>query len=189
MRADKRYRGGHNAWSESALDESQARDHRRLARSLRSARTQRLIASMAGWIRKAPWLQRHEPKDVEALPSYCVRELKRWHERLVRKGRHLNTLGASRRHRLRIKAKRFRYMLEALKETVAPWGRGEFHSLHRPAKQLQRTLGDMRDLERLASLAGGARPCNGTSIHRAIVNGGKSCSASPSRRIATSSMP
>ena len=52
------------------------------------------------------------------LQSYCARELDRWHERLVRKGRHLKTLGASRRHRVRIKAKRFRYMLEALKETV-----------------------------------------------------------------------
>jgi CHAD domain-containing protein len=151
----KRY----GAWAQrmigEALDDSQARDHRRLARRLRSARTRRLVASMAGWIRKGPWLQRYEPKDVEALPSYCERELKCWQERLVRKGRHLKTLGASRRHRLRIKAKRFRYMLEALTETVALWGRGEFHKLHRSAKRLQRTLGDMRDLERLASLAGG----------------------------------
>ena len=81
---------------------------------------------MAGWIRKGPWLQRYEPKDVEALPSYCVRELDRWHERLVRKGRRLKTLGASRRHRLRIKAKRFRYMLEALTESRRTlWSRGD----------------------------------------------------------------
>jgi CHAD domain-containing protein len=65
-------------------------------------------------------------------------------------------LGASRRHRLRIKAKRFRYVLEALMEADALRGRGEFHRLHRPAKRLQRALGDMRDIERFAGLASGS---------------------------------
>ena len=153
----KRY----GAWAQrmigEQLDQRQTRDHRRLVRCLRSVRTQRLIAALAGWIRQGPWLARYKRrKHAEALQSYCARELNRWHERLVRKGRHLKTLGASRRHRLRIKAKRFRYMLEALTETVALRGRGEFHHLHRPAKRMQRALGDMRDLERFAGLAGGS---------------------------------
>jgi hypothetical protein len=49
-------------------------------------------------------------------------------------------------------------MLEALTETVPLWGRGKFHHLHRPAKRLQRALGDMRDLKRLADLAREQRP-------------------------------
>jgi len=139
------------------LDHRQMQDHRRLVRCLRSARTQRLIAALAGWIRQGPWVARYKRRnDAEALQSYCTGELDRWHERLVRKGRHLKTLSASRRHRLRIKAKRFRYMLEALRETIALLGRSEFHRLHRPAKRLQRALGDMRDLERFAGLAGGS---------------------------------
>jgi CHAD domain-containing protein len=110
---------------------------------------------MARWIRQGAWLERYKRrKEAEALQSYCTGELNRWHERLVRKGNRLKTLGASRRHRLRIKVKRFRYMLEALTETVALWSRGEFQHLHRPAKRLQRTLGDMRDLKRFADLAG-----------------------------------
>lgn len=153
----KRYR----AWAQDMigeqLDQRQMRDHRRLVRCLRSVRTQRLVAALAGWIRQGPWLARYKRrKHAEALRAYCTRELNRWHERLVRKGRHLKSLGASRRHRLRIKAKRFRYVLEALTETVALWGRGEFDRLHRPAKRLQRALGDMRDLERFAGLAGGS---------------------------------
>ncbi|MGY2906650.1 CHAD domain-containing protein [Bradyrhizobium sp. URHC0002] len=139
------------------LDQRRTRDHRRLVRCLRSVRTQRFIAALASWIRQGPWLVRYERrKHAEALQPYCARELNQWHERLVRKGRNLKTLGASRRHRLRIKAKRFRYMLEALTETVALWGRGEFHHLHRPAKRMQRALGDMRDLERFAALADGS---------------------------------
>jgi CHAD domain-containing protein len=153
----KRYR----AWAQDMigerLDRHQTQNHRRLVRCLRSARTQRLVAAMAAWIRQGPWLQRYKRRNhAEALQSYCAGELDRWHERLIHKGRHLKTLGASRRHRLRIKAKRFRYMLEALRETVALLGRGEFHRLHRPAKRLQRALGDMRDLERFAGLAGGS---------------------------------
>ena len=152
----KRYR----AWSQrmigERLDQRQIRDHRRLVRCLRSVRTQRLITAMTGWIRQGPWLERYKRrKDAEALQAYCAGELSRWHARLVRKGRRLKTLGASRRHRLRIKAKRFRYMLEALTETVSLRGLGEFHRLHRPAKRLQRALGDMRDIERFAGLASG----------------------------------
>jgi CHAD domain-containing protein len=153
----KRY----HAWAQDMvgerLDQHQTQNHRRLVRCLRSARTQRLVAAMAAWIRQGPWLQRYKRRnDAEALQPYCARELDGWHERLVHKGRHLKTLGASRRHRLRIKAKRFRYVLEALRETIALLGRSEFHRLHRPAKRLQRTLGDMRDLERFAGLAGGS---------------------------------
>jgi CHAD domain-containing protein len=153
----KRYR----AWAQrligEQLDQRRMQDHRRLVRCLRSARTQRLVAAMAAWIGQGPWLQRYKRrKHAEALQSYCAGELDRWHRRLVRKGRHLKTLGASRRHRLRIKAKRFRYMLEALRGAVALLGRSEFQRLHRPAKRLQRALGDMRDLERFAGLADGS---------------------------------
>ena len=155
------HRKRYGAWAQRMIgeqfDQCQTRDHRRLVRCLGSVRTQRLIAALAGWIRQGPWLARYKRrKHAEALQPYCARELNRWRERLVRKGRHLKTLGASRRHRLRIKAKRFRYMLEALTKTVTLGGRGEFHHLHRPAKRLQRALGDMRDLERFAGLAGGS---------------------------------
>jgi CHAD domain-containing protein len=144
------------------LGERQARDHRRLVRCLRAVRTQRLIAALHRWIRQGPWLERStRRKDAEPLQSYCARQLNRWHERLVRKGRHLKTLDASRRHRLRIKVKRFRYMLEALAKTVDFGGQSEWRDLHRPAKRLQRALGDLRDLKRFADLAGGLSPVEG----------------------------
>ena len=152
----KRYR----AWSQrmigERLDQRQMRDHRRLVRCLRSVRTQRLITAITGWIRKGTWLERYKRRnDAEALQPYCAQHLNRWHERLVRKGRHLKTLGASRRHRLRIKVKRFRYMLEALAKSVDLGGQSEWRDLHRPAKRLQRALGDLRDLKRFADLADG----------------------------------
>jgi CHAD domain-containing protein len=150
----KRYR----AWAQGRLgehlDRQQMRDRRRLVRCLRAVRTQRLLAGLARWIRRGPWLERYRrSKDGEALGSYCMRELDRWHKRLIRKGRRLKTLGASPRHRLRIKAKRFRYVLEALRKTGALQERRKWQGLHRLAKQLQRSLGDLRDLARLADIA------------------------------------
>lgn len=150
----KKYRAWARARLGQQLEQRQAQHHRRLVRCLRSARTQRLIAGLARWARQGAWLKHYKQRrDVEALPSYCTGELSRWHARLIRKGKRLEDLGAERRHRLRILSKRFRYMIEALTETVPLWSPGKCRHLHRPAKRLQRALGDMRDLERLAELA------------------------------------
>lgn len=151
-------RKGYRAWARcmigERLEQQQVRNHRRLVRCLRSPRTRRLLTATARWIRQGPWLERcRRDGNTMTLQAYSARELDRWHKRLVRKGRDLKKLEAVPRHRLRIRAKRFRYMLEALKESGALRGRGEWQHLHRPAKRLQRSLGDLRDLERFADLA------------------------------------
>ena len=157
----KRYR----AWAErrtgEGLDKRQARDHRRLARCLDSRRFHGLIEAIAGWIERGPWLRRWERNGRgKPLKAYCERELNRWRRRLIRKGRRLETLSAPRRHRLRIRTKRFRYMLEALTDVIPLRDRDQFRPLHGPAKRLQRVLGDLRDLKRLARLGVSAQDGN-----------------------------
>lgn len=155
------HRKRYQAWAEREIGDDLARrrvrDHQRLLKSLRSSRFQRLIVAMADWIEGGSWLVRWQRRvhrhDAGSLDAYCTRELNRWRKRLIRKGRDLENLTASRRHSLRIRSKRFRYMLEALTETVAVRGRDELKHLHGPAKRLQRALGDHRDIERLAGLA------------------------------------
>ena len=56
----KRYRAWAQGMIGERLDQRQMQDHRRLVRCLRSARTQRLVAAMAGWIRQGPWLARYK---------------------------------------------------------------------------------------------------------------------------------
>ena len=150
----KRYRGWAQRMIGDDLDARQTRDHRRMVRCLRSPRFHDLIEAMSGWIGSGPWLRRWERKvrrkPAKPLKSYSEREFNRWRQRLIRRGRRLKTLGASDRHRLRIRAKRFRYMLEALTGIVPVFGHGEFRHVHGPAKRLQRTLGDLRDLKRFA---------------------------------------
>jgi CHAD domain-containing protein len=150
-RAWARHRAG-----QDDLDARQARDHRRLARCLHSHRFRGLIDAISAWIEHGPWLRRWEMntpgKPAKPLGTHCEQELNRWRRRLIRKGRRLEALDVSRRHRLRIKAKRFRYMLEALTDIVPLRCRSGFRHVHRPAKRLQRALGDLRDLKRLARL-------------------------------------
>lgn len=139
------------------LHRRRTQDHRQLVRCLRSARARRLIDALSVWTRQGAWLARWEATvrrgDAESLQAYCARELNRWRRRLIRKGRHLSTLGAARRHRLRIRAKRFRYMLEALTNIFTTRSRAEIRRMHSAAKRLQRTLGDLRDLRRFAGLS------------------------------------
>jgi len=161
----KRYR----TWAEHRagqdLDARQTRDHRRLVRCLHSHRFQGLIDAISVWIERGPWLRRWQRKPrgeaAEPLKAYSERELNRWRRRLIRKGRRLETLDTSRRHRLRIRAKRFRYMLEALTDIVPLRDRRQFRHVHRPAKRLQRALGDLRDLKRLARLGVSAKSGGG----------------------------
>jgi CHAD domain-containing protein len=98
----------------------------------------------------------------EPLHVYCERELNRWCKRLIRKGRHLATLGVSRRHRLRIRAKRLRYVLEALTDIVTIRGHEKYRRLHRSARRLQSASGDLRDLDRFADLAALASAADGS---------------------------
>jgi CHAD domain-containing protein len=166
----KRYR----RWTEGVighnLDERRKRDHRRLVRCLRSRRFQRLIEELSGWIGRGSWLVAWEEaarrKPAAPLKAYSARKLDRWHRRLIRQGRHLATIDTSRRHRLRIKAKRLRYMLEALTNIVPVCDPGEFRHMHKAAKGLQRALGDLRDLRRFGRLGARSRPPEGGKPNR-----------------------
>ena len=160
----KRYR----AWAVEMLgpdiDAVQMRDRRRLVRCLRSRRFQGLIAALSGWIEHGRWRLRWERnarhKPAEPLKAYSERELNRWRRRLIRKGRHLGAMNASRRHGLRIKVKRFRYMIEALTDTVPVFDRSDIRHVRKSAKKLQAVLGDLRDLRRFSKL----RPSDGGDI-------------------------
>lgn len=161
----ERYREWVQQATDERLDRQRMQDRRRMVRSLRSARFEKFVAALERWVRQGAWLTRWQRrKKPVSLQCHCEAELDRWRRRLVRKGRHLETLEPSRRHRLRIKAKRFRYMLEALREIAPLRARLELGHLHGPAKRLQGTLGDLRDLERFADVA--VRPGQAGAISR-----------------------
>jgi len=135
------------------LESRSRRTRARLIKALRSARFQRVLTSTADWIDHGPWTARTEARSInlqdEPIGPFCERRIARWQKKLVRDGIELAHMKQERRHRLRIRAKRLRYMLEML-STVCPENHlSPFARLEKPIKRLQRSLGDLGDLKRL----------------------------------------
>lgn len=133
------------------LARATARTHRELATALRSARCDRLLAGLARWIDKGPWRTTTAAaaagRRTQLLADYAPQRLQRWQRRLSRRAAH--GLGhGRRRHRLRIAAKRYRYMREAIAALGLPEDRAERRS-REAAHSAQHVLGELRDLARL----------------------------------------
>jgi len=89
----------------------------------------------------------------EPLRAYAEEKLQRWRGRIARKGRDVGRLGDRARHDLRIKAKRYRYMVDAL-SALDPALRDAWQDSGLLARRVQRSLGDLRDLQRFRKLGG-----------------------------------
>ena len=131
-----------------------SRTHRQLATALRSARFNRLLTDLARWIDKGPWLMLNAPsaraRRLQPLADFAPARLQRWKQRLARKA--ARRLGnGERRHRLRIAAKRYRYMREAITAMGVPERRPERQD-REAAHSVQHALGEIRDLNRLRKL-------------------------------------
>lgn len=135
----------------------EARHRRRLATALRSARYRNLMVALAAWVAAGPWLARPDAasraRRSEPLPTYAEKKLQRWRGRIARKGRDLGRLGDRARHDLRIEAKRYRYMVDAL-SALDPALRDAWQDSGLLARRVQRSLGDLRDLQRFRKLGG-----------------------------------
>lgn len=166
----KRYR----TWAAGAAthdDKNHDRLYRRVIAGLQSRRFPRLMEALGRWVERGPWLTRRDElarrRRAESLGPYCRRRLAHWRARLIRKGSGLATMGGKRRHHLRIKVKRYRYVLESLGEICPPAARPKLRHLHKPAKDLQRALGDLRDLQRLRRIGPSSRKPPGYAKRKA----------------------
>lgn len=129
------------------------KDRACVGQALASARYRHLVIALGNWIDDGPWRRSDASGGlrVTSLNRYAARRFKRWSRRLADEASH--KLGEKRLHRLRIRAKQFRYMGNALAEL------GVVHSRKRSdaidaARRLQKTLGDLRDLQRLRQRVG-----------------------------------
>lgn len=118
--------------------------YQRLARALHSARYRRLIDALSRRSRLPIEGASEAGQGRASADRFSARRLARWKGKLLTKGRKLDRLGARKLHRLRMKAKRFRYALEwslplleqeraVLREQVAQ------------AKRVQNALGRLND--------------------------------------------
>jgi CHAD domain-containing protein len=125
----------------------------RLNKALRSARFHRFLTSLSDWIEHGPWSGRTDARAVglqdQPIGPFCEQRIARWQKKLIRDGSELAAMKEERRHRLRIRAKRLRYMLEMLGPVCPGRYLKPFGGMEKPIKRLQRSLGDLGDLKRL----------------------------------------
>jgi CHAD domain-containing protein len=117
---------------------------RRLGQTLRSERYRRFIERLARQCQLAKNNSSWSGADPKALRAFSTRRLRQWHTKLVTKGRKLEQLGEHKRHRLRIRAKRYRYALEWSLSTL-PAQRPVMRRQIAQAKRIQNALGKLND--------------------------------------------
>jgi len=135
------------------LERRSKRTRTRLNKALRSARFKRFLTIASEWIDHGPWGERVDARSVslrdQPIGPFCERRIARWRKKLIRDGSELADMKEEPRHRLRIRAKRLRYMLEMLSTVCPDRYLQPFGGMEKPIKRLQRSLGDLGDLKRL----------------------------------------
>ena len=86
--------------------------YERLRRALHSAKYRQFIDGLMRKTRVAGNGAHAVDQDQSTLKSFSVPRLDRWRRKLLTKGRKLEELGSRKLHRLRMRAKRFKYALE-----------------------------------------------------------------------------
>ncbi len=130
--------------------------HRRVTRALQSKRHQRLLRNLSHWIENGAWTS-----DATALTSkhratpiaaYAARRLTRWRKKLLTKSRHLESMSAHKRHRLRIQTKKLRYAIEVFGDLFSPRHPARQKAILKYLRRAQESLGSLNDAEKARSL-------------------------------------
>jgi CHAD domain-containing protein len=130
-------------WAQKSAD-----SHRDLARALGSVRYRRLIKSLSAWIENGPWSMagdNHvEKRRACPIVRYSARKLTQWHKKLLKKAGRLETMGATKRHRLRLANKRLRYSIEFFAGLLAD-RTASVHISLKYLRKAQQSLGELND--------------------------------------------
>lgn len=141
--------------------EKRAEGHRKLARSLRSARYRRLMEQTLAWVESGPWCTKRSKQAAKertrAIADYGASKLGQWERKLLRKSRRLDRLDAKKRHRLRLLNKKLTYSIESLKELFADREFAKQKVALKHLRKAQRSLGQLNDDARGQALAAALR--------------------------------
>jgi CHAD domain-containing protein len=137
--------------------EKRAKSHRLLARALQSARYRRLIEQTSSWIESGPWSTRRAKEAVKwrraPLAEHAAQQLADWERILLKKSRKLDELGATKRHRLRLRNKRLTYAIESLEDLFVEEWLEKKKAILKQLRRAQRSLGQLNDDARGRALA------------------------------------
>ena len=131
--------------------------HRRLVRTLRSARYRRLIGSTSDWIESGPWSvdsgKRATRQRTCPIAAYGADKLARWRKKLLKKSRKLADMGTRKRHRLRLLNKKLSYSIESVEDLFADKRFSKQQIALEYLRKAQKSLGQLNDDANGQSLA------------------------------------
>jgi triphosphatase len=127
------------------------RAHQVVIDALDGERARILQVDLAVWIEDGRWHRQSSGIAEEPVPRYAAARLRKRCEKLVKRGAGLAKVGPSARHKIRIEAKKLRYMAEFFVDVpgVAK-DRKRLKELINCCEKLQAALGVIRDEEAMA---------------------------------------
>ncbi len=131
------------------LMHAQAAEYEKIVEMIGSEVFMRLLLRIAGWVEVGDWLRLEDPaaSRLRAMPAAELgrRMLDRFHDKVLKAGRHFKSLGVDERHALRLRAKRLRYAAEFFGGAFRG-GDKRRQRYARAVKDLQNHLGELNDL-------------------------------------------
>jgi CHAD domain-containing protein len=138
--------------STARMDRWKAERERRyvqLRRTLRGQRYRQFIDALDAWTGKRP----AQAATDQTAASFSTDRLSAWQTKLRDKGHRLDRLGSRKRHKLRIRTKRFRYALEWSLQPSPPKQARARKNMLAQAKTIQEALGKLNDASEHRALA------------------------------------
>jgi triphosphatase len=113
-----------------------------------SPRYRTFLIDFVAWIEAGRWRTQQAELAARALPDFVVSHLRKRRKKLVTAAQDLAGLDPQARHRIRIKAKKLRYIAEFFREVPEIVVRRKaYKSLIAALEDLQEALGEMHDIE------------------------------------------
>ncbi len=135
------------------VEAKRRRFHQTVLEGTRTERARSLLVEMAAWIENGRWRKQAGDLPDARVASFAGMRLKKRAQALVRQGADLADLGPEARHRVRIEAKKLRYMGEFFVDVLDEVAnRKQLKRLVDALGELQTALGEMRDEEAKSDL-------------------------------------
>lgn len=122
--------------------------HQAVRDGFASERYRMLLVDLVAWIEAGAWQSRQADVAETCVPDFVTERLRKRRKRLVAGGEGLAGLDPAARHRIRIDAKKLRYMAEFFLDVPEiATKRKTYKSLIEALEDLQEALGEMHDIE------------------------------------------
>jgi triphosphatase len=139
---------GDNGNANGEVEARRTAAHAAVRDGFASPRYAAFLVDFVAWIEHGPWQMQEAERAEGALADFVAKRLRKRRRRLVTAGQNLAGLDPAARHRIRIDAKKLRYMAEFFSDVPqVAVRRRTYKAFVGALEDLQEALGEMHDIE------------------------------------------